>query len=97
MSSARVNPGSTCLSAWNVRIIRPEPISSINASATCTTTSVLRARRRSLLSLSERPPARNVVLRCNPACLNAGMMPNSKPATREMTMANNRTVPSIAI
>ena len=37
-------PGSTCRSAWNVRIIRPELMSSTSASATCTTTSVLRAR-----------------------------------------------------
>jgi hypothetical protein len=43
-SSGRVNPGCTRFSAWNVRIMRPDPTSSTSASATCTTTSVLRAR-----------------------------------------------------
>ena len=54
-----VKPGCTCRSAWNVRIISPEPISSTSASATCTTTSVLRARCRSRLWLSVRPPCRS--------------------------------------
>jgi hypothetical protein len=57
--SGFVNPGFTCLNAWNVRIISPELMSSTSASATCTTTSVLRARCRSRLALDVRPPPRS--------------------------------------
>ena len=39
-----VNPGVTCLRAWNVRIISPELTRSTRASATWMTTSVLAAR-----------------------------------------------------
>ena len=95
--SGSLNPGVTCLRAWNVRIISPELTRSTRASATWMTTSVLRARRRSRLSLSARPPARSVAVTCSPAWRSAGMMPNSNPAPSEMTSVNSRTVPSMAI
>ena len=39
-----VKPGSTARSAWNVRIISPDPMSSMRAKATWATTRRLRAR-----------------------------------------------------
>ena len=96
-SSGRVKPGCTCLSAWNDRIISPELTSSTSASATWTTTSVLRARCRSLLALSVRPPPRSEAPTCGPAYLITGIDPKSNPATSEMPSVNSSTTPSIPI
>ena len=56
-SSAAREAGSTCRMATNVRIISPETISSVSASATCATTSALRVRCRPGASLADRPPS----------------------------------------
>ena len=67
--SGWVKPGSTCRSALNVRIINPAPTSRTSASATCRTTSVLRARCRSRLSVRLRPAARSVSATRGPGVL----------------------------
>ena len=72
------NPGTTPRSARNVRIISPELTSSTSASATCATTSPLRVRCRSRLSLAPRAPA-SIPDSCRPAYLNAGISPKRIP------------------
>ena len=54
-------------SSWKVRIMSPELIRRTNASATCTTTSALRARCRSLPSLEARPPSLSAPTRFGPS------------------------------
>ena len=83
-SSGRTNPGETSRMARNVRIIRPDATSSTTASATCATTSVLRARCRSRPSLEPRPFSFRALASCGRAYFRTGMTPNSSPATSEM-------------
>ena len=86
-----VKPGSTWRIAWKVRIIRPEATSRTTASATSTTTSVLRARCRALPALDERPPSFKRRASCGLANLRTGKSPNSSPATSEITTVNAST------
>ena len=78
IESGLLKPGFTLVNAWNVRIINPLQISSTSASATCTTTSVLRARCRSRPWLSARPPSRRLLCRLAPANFATGIIPITK-------------------
>ena len=95
--SGLVKPGSTSCRAWNVRIISPAPTSSTSAIATCATTRTPRARCRSRLSLSERPPARRLREIREPAYRNAGSRPNKMPEQSETASANPSARASSAI
>ena len=75
MVSGAVNPGGTCINARKVRIISPEQINKTSANATCKITRALRARCRSRLWLSARPPSRRPVFTRPPAYLRIGMEP----------------------
>ena len=96
-STGRANPTLTWVRARKVRIIKPEQIKRTSASATCTTTSTLRARCCSLLWLTPRPPSRIPVLRRTPAYLKIGTQQTSRLARIVTNNVNNRTGPSIPI
>ena len=68
-SSGCAKPGETSRIARNVRTIRPDATSSTTASATCATTSVLRARCRSRPSLEPRPLSFSALARRGPRVL----------------------------
>ena len=93
-SSGRVKPGSTCRIAMNVRIISPETISSVSASATCPTTSALRVRCRPGASLADRPPSLSAVMLGLPNRRTANR-PNRTPLSTEMDSVKSRTVASM--
>src|SRR5205814_2721679 len=78
-----------------VRIISPALTSSTSASATCTTTSVLRARWRSRLALDDRPPPRRPAATSAPAYFTTGIVPKSRPAAIEIASVKRSTVASI--
>ena len=90
IDAGSVKPGSTLRKASDVRIISPELTSSTRASATCVTTSTLRARCRSRLPVAVRPPPRRAFQTRGPPCLNAGSSPNSSPQATEITSAKAR-------
>ena len=92
-SSGRVKPGFTSRKAMNVRIIRPETISSIRASATWPTTSALRARCRPGPSLEDRPPSLSAETPGAPNFRTA-KRPNTIPLATEMARVKNNTVGS---
>ena len=96
-SAGRKNPGSTWVKARNVRIMRPDEISRTSASATWTITSAFRARCRSRLSLSVRPPSRRPVPRCTPACFKTGTEPNKRLAMSATPRVKSNTGASMSI
>ena len=85
-----VKPGSTRFSAWKLRIIRPDATSRTSASAISATTSTLRVRCRSRLSLADRPPFLSAVTRGD-AYFTTGIKPNRTPAATESSATNPRT------
>src|ERR1035437_8026593 len=95
--SGSLKPGDTCIKAWNVRIMSPEQISRTSARATCTTTSALRARCRSRLWLSARPPSRRPVLIPTPAYLITGIRPMTMLTKSASPNVNSSTGPSMPI
>ncbi len=81
--AAEVKPGSTACSARSVRIISPALTSSTKASASCATTSVLRARWRARPSVNVRPASRAAT--SGDACFTAAIAPKTSPAASETT------------
>ncbi len=86
--SGCVNPGSTVRMDWNVRIINPALTRSTSAIATCATTSTLRTRWRSRLTLALRPKLPSVAVIRGPVYFSAGMSPNNTLDTSERTAVN---------
>ena len=94
-SSGRVNPGSTCRIATNVRIISPETISNVSASATCPTTSALRVRCRPGASLADRPPSLSAVMLGLPESQDGKQAEQDAAQHRDTDRVNSRTVASM--
>ena len=98
MCRDRVNPGSTCRSAWNVRIIRPDADQEHQCERDLHHDEST-PRAAALPALAERTAAGSKRrAQCKPACLNAGMIPKSKSGGQGKSQRRtSRTVPSIAI
>ena len=86
--SGCVNPGSTVRMDWNVRIINPALTRSTSAIATCTTTSTLRTRWRSRLTLAVRPMLPSAAEIRGPVYFSAGISPNNTLDNSERTAVN---------
>ena len=89
-------PVSTFISRKKLRISRPEPTSSTNASATSTTISVSRRRLRPALPLDPRPSSFIEDARSGLVACSAGAIPNNRPVMTEMAIANSSTRVSIS-
>jgi hypothetical protein len=88
---AESKPGSTSVSRWKLRISRPAPASSTNASATCDTTSELRRNTRRRLPALPRPPSFRLSTGSRREFCSAGTSPNSTPVSSVSAARNTVT------